>query len=359
MKKVIIEVVQNLSQGGIEVLVLTMFAHARLDEEMHLVSLEQTYQSAVANWPRLKEIPRDRLHFLNKAPGWSISCMVKIIQLIRQLHADVIHAHHIGPLFYAGLAAVWCKVPVRIYTEHDVWHLDSIKHRYLQRFLFSIVKPRIAVISQQMAIDLQHTFSYKNIQVIYNGVDVEWFAPGSQSVAQEQLGLSPKQLWIGSAGRLVDVKGQDRLMHALTQLPLPWSLVFAGQGPQLPYLRELAKELKIEARCVFLGTIDTMPLFYQAIDLFCLPSLAEGMPLAILEAQACSKPVVTTNVGGASEALCPKTGRKVPPNDPQALTHAILERYATPLEADPREFVVNERSIDKMMTAYRGLMGYL
>lgn len=99
-----------------------------------------------------------------------------------------------------------------------------------------------------------------------------------------------------------------------------------------------------------------MDLFYQACDLFCLPSLNEGLPLALLEAQAANLPSVCSNVGSCAEALDPATGVLVKPKDAAAIARACL--LVQKCQTGPRQFILTHFSLkslkDQYMQLYKG-----
>jgi len=115
-------------------------------------------------------------------------------------------------------------------------------------------------------------------------------------MARRALRLPDSGRLIGSAGRLEPVKGHALLIEALAALPTDVTLVLAGDGSQRPILEALAARLGVAERVHFLGHIDSIVTFYRALDVFCLPSVAEGLPLSVLEAQACG--VAAVVVGG-------------------------------------------------------------
>jgi glycosyltransferase involved in cell wall biosynthesis len=166
---------------------------------------------------------------------------------------------------------------------------------------------------------------------------------------------------IGCAGRLEQVKGQDLLVEAIARLAMPdVHLVLAGSGNEARTLQSRVDALGLSHRVHMPGRVDDMPRFYQALDLFCLPSRREGMPLAPLEAQACGVPAVVTDVGGAAETVCPRTGMRVPPNDVTALSAALdraLQRSrAAGTTATARRFVQHHGDIRRTCEAYLALL---
>src|SRR5205823_12324570 len=119
------------------------------------------------------------------------------------------------------------------------------------------------------------------------------------------------------------------LLHAaalvVRQRPA-FRLRIAGDGPCLPALRGLAKQLGLDDQVAFLGEVRDVAGLLATARLFVLPSLTEGISLTLLEAMSCGLPVVATRVGGNPEVIVDgQTGLLVPPGDPPALAAAILQ----------------------------------
>ncbi|WP_432467591.1 glycosyltransferase [Agarivorans sp. Z349TD_8] len=335
-----IQVVQHLQPGGIETMALDLQRMEEAHEQGVIISLEGTKQQALQDWPRLRPYA-NRLMFLNKQPGFRLSTLWKLVKLFRRWAVPVVHTHHIGPLIYGGIAARLAGVKVVIHTEHDAWHLRQQRRRMLQSFALKWVRPMIVADANLVASELKSAlgFNDEQVQVIKNGVDTHSFAVGDKHLARQLLGLPIQPRLIGCAGRLEPEKGQAVLIEALNSLPQDVHLVFAGDGSQRQALQRLVMALKLQARVHFLGAIESMPQFYQALDLFCLPSYFEGLSLVILEAQACGIPAVVTDVGASTEALCPRTGTLVEPGSAFAMAQALGQQLALKVTGNPRQFV--------------------
>ena len=112
------------------------------------------------------------------------------------------------------------------------------------------------------------------------------------------------------------------------------ALLLAGDGPLRGQLEALAGRLGIAARVHFLGHCDDVRVPLGAADLLVLPSLWEGMPLALLEGMACRLPVVASDVSGSRELVVPgRPGLLVPPGDAEALAEALEELLTHPARA--------------------------
>ncbi|WP_375754013.1 glycosyltransferase [Vibrio sp. HN007] len=352
--KKVIHVVQHLAPGGIENLALDLLTFANPNDHILLVSLEGTKAQALINWPRLKPFA-DRLAFLNKPPGVQISLVNTLVKVFKSIKPDVVHTHHIGPLLYAGYAARLASVPVRIHTEHDVWHLESPKHQKLQKLLLKLARPTLVADATQVSKKLAQTFSYKDSVVIKNGVDCQKFKPGSKRLARQEFGLPEEKFIIGCAGRLQAVKGFDNAVNALSMLPQRVELVIAGDGPERESLEALSCKLNLDSRVHFLGRVDDMPRFYHCLDLFLLPSRKEGFPLSPLEAQASNIPAMVSDVGACAEVICPSTGILIRKDSVTDIAGSVMKMLDHKSKKLPREFVVNGHDIRQMVRAYEEL----
>jgi len=352
-----VQVVQHLRPGGIEVLALDLLSQAAPGQQF-LISLEGDANQALKQWPRLKPF-RNRLFFLNKQSGISPSLIFRLTSIFKALGATAVHTHHLGPLLYGGLAARLLGIQQRVHTEHDCWHLRSSSAQRLQRVLLKLVRPVLIADCRTVGEELNQMFPGIPTQVIHNGVDTQWFLPATatdKAQLRQRLTLPEHCTLIGCAARLEAVKGINYLLDALSRLPAEVHLALAGQGSQATALKQQCIEQGLAERVHFLGRLDQMPDFYRALDLFCLPSLNEGLPLSPLEAQACDIPTIVTDVGGCRETLCDRSGAIVPPADSHALKEAIVKLCRQPVSVSPRSFVVHNASLERMATRYQQLL---
>jgi len=353
--KTIIQVVQHLTPGGIEVMAIELKKCNDESARMLIVSLEGTKEDAIERWPRLKPYAKD-LFFLDKKPGLDLSLPFKLMRIFIDNDVEVAHTHHIGPLIYGGLAARLASLPKLIHTEHDAWHLQDSKRRRVEKLAIFLTRPQLVADATIVAQGMEEHLNKKDIHVVKNGINVEQFCPGDPVVARYALDLPKNAKIIGSSGRLESVKGHRKLIEAMRFFAdTNIHLAIAGQGSLDVELKELTRSLSLENRVHFLGQVDNMTQFYRAIDVFCLPSLREGMPLAPLEAQACGVPAVITDTGGARETLCKKAGYLVPPGNSHALYSAIARVLNRAMYIDPRPFVEQFGNISSMAKSYADL----
>lgn len=349
-----VQVVQHLRPGGIEALALDIARGTDPASRQLLMSLEGEATTNIAAWPRLRETA-EQLYFFSKRPGIQLGLLLKLVAFFRRHRVEVVHTHHIGPLLYAGIAARLAGVRHLIHTEHDAWHLENRQRRRLQKLLLWVLRPILVADAEMVAENMTKHLGRQTIHIIRNGIDTQRFQPGCQAEARQALGLPAQVTLIGCSGRLEIVKGQKYLLQALALIDSPLHVALAGTGSEEQALKQLAAQLGITARVHFLGHVDNMPCFYQALDLFCLPSLNEGFPLSSLEAQACSIPAVVTDVGGSKETLCPDTGVLVEPANPGAMANKLIAAIRSKSIANPRHFVVDTADLKITQQAYRSL----
>lgn len=142
----------------------------------------------------------------------------------------------------------------------------------------------------------------ENTDIIYNKPDLSRFYPVSaekKAELRQKSGISPEQAVISTAGTNFRLKGVEPLVRGLALLPENHVLRVAGGRNPARYL-DIARELKVEHRIEFLGRVEDMPGFYQASDIFVLPTFYDACSNAVLEAMACGLPVISTACNGSS-----------------------------------------------------------
>lgn len=164
---------------------------------------------------------------------------------------------------------------------------------------------------------------------IPNGVDLRAFAPASgeeRRALRSRLRLPEDRVVCAFVGRLTSQKDPDLLLDAWTMGRWPQAhLVLVGDGPLRRALEARVASDPLAGRVTFAGATSAVAQYLRAVDLLVLPSRAEGMPNALLEAMACGLPVVATDLAGNREVLGNdgKAGLLVPPGDALGLAHAI------------------------------------
>src|SRR2546427_198094 len=177
---------------------------------------------------------------------------------------------------------------------------------------------RAVAVSEGVAVALRRGgVAPEKITTISNGVDVAVFSAGRPTLAAE-IGKG-NRLVVGMVSRLVRGKGADYFLHAASDVLscFPETLfVLVGEGSARKELERLARELGIEKKVIFTGQRADMPGVYASLDVFVLPSLNEGMPLTVLEAQAANRAVIASRVGAVPQLIQHReTGLLIEPGD--------------------------------------------
>jgi glycosyltransferase involved in cell wall biosynthesis len=349
----VFQVVQRLAPGGLETLALALASH--LGKRDAIISLEGREQDLINQWPVLSKFEKKILAF-EKPKGVSFKLISHLVSLFSKAKPTGIITHHIGPLLYAGLAARLAGVKNIAHVEHDAWHLQSRKRRFVAKLAYTLVRPHIVAVSPKVAEELA-ILGIKRVSVIKNGIDLAKFTPLDKAKARLSFNIPEGAPIYGASGRLEHVKGHDLLLEAFAKISQDAHLLIAGDGSERIKLKQLAEDLQIENRVHFLGLVSDLPGFYSALDVFVQPSRHEGLPLALLEAQACGVKTVAFDVGGMEEGLCPGTGALVYAGNIEALSEAMTYLYETERAVSPRAFVAHNFNLKDTVNAYRTLIG--
>jgi glycosyltransferase involved in cell wall biosynthesis len=344
----IVHIVERLAPGGIETLVLDI---ASSSAPPHIVmSLQGESDTLITHWPRLQE-RRVPIEAFSRS-GRDTMLLSRLTRRLWQLKPRAVFVHHIGPLLYGGIAARLAGVKHLIAVEHDAWHFDNPRNASLSRWCAMLLRPKVFAVSNQVAERTREMMPGRPVTVVPPGISTDRFAPADQAAARRRLSLAPDRKIVGAVGRLAAVKGHRVLIQALQKMPDVVDLVLVGDGPERPALEALALDLDMADRVRFLGQREDLELIYPAFDVLCQPSLAEGLPRTILEAQSCGVPVVATKVGGMPEAVCPRSGMLVEPQDIDALSLALAAVLDRREKVSPREFVTERFSLASTLRAY-------
>jgi sugar transferase (PEP-CTERM/EpsH1 system associated) len=363
-------VIYRLDIGGLENGLVNLINRFPKDRYRHAVVCLAGYTDF------RKRIGRDDVQVVSvdKRPGKDFGVHVRLFRLFRELRPDVVHTRNLATI-EAVVPAVCAGVPVRVHGEHgwDVHDLDGSKRKYhyLRRGLAPLIDRFIALsrgleryLTERVGVDPN------KIDRICNGVDTDRFRPRSSEESADSpfpwSGVgSTDPVVIGTVGRMEEVKDPLTLVAAFARLKAlrpdvhaRTRLVMVGNGSLRPRVEEELRNAGLAERAWLPGPRDDVPRVLRGLDLFVLPSLAEGISNTILEAMASGVPVVATNVGGNGELVENETtGVLVPPSDPDAMAHAFAayveheDRRRTHGRA-ARKRALSEFSMNRMVEAY-------
>lgn len=282
-------------------------------------------------------------------------------------HIHIVRTHRYRANLYGRLAAFFSGVPVKIISIHDNYRKDLRLERRIVNKILSRVTDRIVAVSESIKKDIlkYDKIAPFKVVVIHNGVDITKFNPeGKFHDIRKEFTISDNEIIIGFVGRLVPAKGLQYLIDAFSLLNRELKnikLLIVGEGSLLDSLRESVQKNNINEKVIFTGKRHDIPDILSAIDLFIMPSIAEGLPNSLLEAMAMGKPIVATEIGGTPELIKNGfNGLLVPPRDPGALATAIKGliyngQLAAKIGFAARNFVLNNYNISEIVQKWQSL----
>jgi len=300
-----------------------------------------------------------------------------LMRVIRKGSFDVVHAHGFKAGLVARIATALVGVPSVIVTVHNhVLYRDDIsrftKWRYrAAEWALAARTDGYITVSDSLRDELIGAYHLPagKVVTVHNGIDAEAFlAQNDRLHAREAFGLPAAGPVLGTACRFAPQKGLDNLIGALSEVrdSLPGTvLALGGDGPLAEKLHEQADKDGVADAIVWTGVVDDMPKFLSALDAYVLPSLSEGLPLALVEAAAAAVPTVGTRAGGTPEVIADReTGLLVEPGDRHGLAEACIRLLedrdlAISLGSAARERAMGEFSpgamIERTLRVYDGL----
>jgi glycosyltransferase involved in cell wall biosynthesis len=253
-----------------------------------------------------------------------------LARLVRRSGTRILHVHGYAAADFGRIAARVSGAALVLH-EHFADPRMPAYQGLADRVLAPLVDRAIAVSgsTRDFLIRERHVPAEK-VALIWNGAPLDEFAPAPAALARRvrgELGIPEDAVVIGTVGRLSEQKAHHVLLDAAARV-LPTRprarVLIAGDGDRMPALRAQAEALGIGPRVVFAGHRADVPAVLGAIDVFCISSSYEGTPLALFEAMASGKAIVSTAVDGCREVLEDGiTGLLVPPREPDALAAAL------------------------------------
>jgi L-malate glycosyltransferase len=322
---------------------------------------------------RLKDTPVEIVEVNMGAGVDSPSGMVRIAKLARFLRKrrfQILHAHDLWSNIVGVAAAMLARTPVTITSQRDLSHAEWYG-TYRRRVLRFLQRRSSMVLTNAKAIRdglIEHDgLSPDKVCVVYNGVDLDRFHVPAD---REKLfpGSAGNKLIVLVGNMITNVKGQPVLISAAPQIVKAHprtQFVLVGEGSKRFEFEQQVKGLGLEANFLFLGRRSDVPAILACCDIAVLPSLAEGLPNAVLEYLAAGLPVVASALGGNLEIIQDGTnGMLVPPQDSQALAAALIrllsdEDLAASIGAAGHDYVKQNFSFDRLVADVEALYGKL
>ncbi len=367
----VMHIIYRFDTGGLENGVVNLIN--RLDEShyRHTIVTLKGYSETFC-----QRIQTQNVQFfdLAKQDGNDFRIFFRLRSLIKQHEPDILHTRNTATI-ENQLVGWWCNVPFRIHGEHgwDVndMHGQNKKYQMLRRFMRTYIDQYVALSTEAVEY-LSETIHVlpERINHICNGVDVKKFKPKSRKYDMLPEGFAdPFSLIFGTVGRLAEVKNQtyllDAFIHLLKSRPNETEhlrLIIVGDGVLMEKLVSTAEQAQVQDKVWFAGNRSDVDALMNCMDVFVLPSLAEGISNTILEASATGLPVIATAVGGNPELIAKAMAKThlVPTGEVEKLANAMGQYVNNPLLLEKnaqavREHCVKNFSIDTMVNKYHQL----
>jgi glycosyltransferase involved in cell wall biosynthesis len=300
---------------------------------------------------------------------YDVRVLWRLTRLLRRRETDAVVTIGAGDRMFWGRLAAWrARVPVVVSAIHSTGWPDRIGR--LNRMLTPLTDAFVGVASSHGEFLVEkERFPAERVHVIHNGVDTGRFQPGERNgMLVEELRLPHDAKIVGLVAVLRPEKNHELFLRAAAvvrqQVPNAHFLLIGG-GALRESLESLARQLGLASNVHFLGPRSDVPDLLPLFDVFALTSKIEASPVSILEAQACGVPVVATRVGSIPESVIDgQTGILVSPHSADEVAAAITRLLQSPnlarsLGAAARAFVVENRSLARMVRGYEDLLGQL
>jgi glycosyltransferase involved in cell wall biosynthesis len=299
-------------------------------------------------------------------------CVSRLVALMRKHSIDIVHSHDFTMAVYGCAAARRAGLPHVITMHGGVGVCAALRRRVALRWAMRNSSQTVMVseaTARQFSSELGRPVD--RFVVIPNGVMVR---PGSSSAVRREFGIAPGEIVILAVGNLERHKGHRILLEALDRLrsegiDIPWRLLIAGGrgGPEHDDLNKFIRDRGIEPLVtIALGRSD-IPDLQALAEIYAMPSLVEGLPMALLEAMVAGKAIVASRTAGIPEAIVDdRDGLLVPPGDVNALAAALRSLLTDPIRRSRlaaaagvrgrREFTLDVMA-DRYEALYRSALG--
>jgi glycosyltransferase involved in cell wall biosynthesis len=255
-----------------------------------------------------------RVDVIDESKNSFFSIRRKLIDLLKDENIDIVHSHRTKENVLAaglknkGIAKKLVKTVHGLGEPFKGWKrlktsvTSSMDNSYTRRYF-----DMIHVVSDDIRRSLETRFGADRLITIHNAVDEELLTvPADGGKIRNELGIDAEDFLMGTAGRMVPVKGYDMLLKAariIVDKNSRIKFLLAGDGPLKLELEKMAENMGLAENVKFVGFRDDIIDFLDSLDIFIMTSYHEGIPVVLLEAMALSRPIVATGVGGILEVI--------------------------------------------------------
>lgn len=366
MKKTkVLHIIPNLGIGGAEKLVLDICKF--IDSEKFEVKIVSLFDSQNSVYEEIARENNIKIIFLNKKIGFDYKIIINLIKLFKKEAVDIIHTH-LYVMSYVLPAAIISKKKVIIHTVHNMANKElreSVKKIMKVAYKYFNVIP--VGISPYIAktISDEYKIEASKIPCIYNGIDTRAFSKKNNFDDSIINKYDDKTIRFINVGRFTKQKNHKLLIDAFKialESNTNLTLKLVGDGELRCDIEKYVKELGLSEQIIFRGIQKNVIKELQESDVFIMSSDWEGLPISVLEAMACSLPIISTKAGGVVDIVeQDKNGFIVTLGDRNELSDAIIrisnDRNLIRSMSEQSKNIVKKYDIRNQVNDYEKLYG--
>lgn len=362
----ICHLVYSFNIGGLERVIVNCINN--LDESL----FEHTIIALTDVGEFINEIESPVSHYsLGKKAGKDLSVYPKLLRLLKDINPDVLHTYNLATIEYQWVGFL-ARVPLRIHAEHGRDSYDpngDVKKYQIIRKVCNPIIHRFIAVSGELRHWLVSVVGIPQTKVLLlpNGIDITAFHP--DYTPRVSFKSFKNKFVFGHVARMHSIKNQKFMLRAFC-IACKESLAFAdncvlvlvGDGPEITELRSYVdSEESLRSRVFFEGSRSNVRDYYSLFDVFLMSSIAEGVPMTLLESMAMSTTHLVTRVGGITEvAENDVTGILVDSGDFKSYSHALVDLFEQDnkreeMATNSRNQVVNNYNQKEIMSHYTKL----
>lgn len=277
-----------------------------------------------------------KTNVIHTESGFDFRVWRQVLDLMKKEKIDIVHAHGTRANSNIFWAADQLHIPI-VYTVHG-WSFHQDQKPYvrkiretIERLLTNRSDTTISVSFSNQKDGIER-FNMPRSKVIYYGIDLDRFNPKREfKKIREEWKVSEDKTLVGFLVRMTIQKDPHTMMMAIKKVldkTKDIYFVMIGEGDLKESTLNIVKELNISSNIIFNDFRQDVPDVLNAIDIYCLPSLWEGMPIGLIESMAMKRAIISSPVDGTKEAIINnERGLLVPEQNPDALAEAILKLH--------------------------------
>lgn len=374
MQKInLLYVITKLELGGAQKQLLSLIA--RIDKKRYNIFLITAHQGLlIEDALSIEGLFLRRSRFLERPinPLKDFLALTEIYRFIKKNKIDIVHTHSSKAGILGRWAARLANVSVIIHTIHSwsfhPWQNPIVRQIYifLEHLTARATNRLIAVSNYDIQKGVRSRIARREKYVLIRyGIDKKEFIDYNSFLnKREELAITPEQVVVGMVACLKPQKApQDyiRVASLVTKIFPQTKFLLVGDGVLRPRVEKLIKKLNLNESIILTGWRRDIPQLLSAIDIFVLTSLWEGLPVAVLEALASSKPVIANNTGGIKEIVKDnRNGFLVPPKNVDMLADRLTtllgdERLRSKMAEEAKNSIIREFTYDHMVSKTQDL----